>query len=56
MNLVMSESTIKVQLAEDLFRLVEQSAVFLTDSHKRMTKWLSVTGKKHSAHDKLYRL
>jgi len=56
LNLVMSESTNNLQLAEDLFGLIEQSAVFLTDSHKRMTTWMSVTGEKHSAHGKLYRL
>ncbi|CAI6365489.1 unnamed protein product [Macrosiphum euphorbiae] len=52
----MSESTNNLQLAEDLFGLIEQSAVFLTDSHKRMTTWMNVTGEKHSAHGKLYRL
>jgi len=56
LNLVMSESTYNVQLAKDLFGLIEQSAVFLTDSHKRMTTWMNVTGEKHSAHRKLYRL
>jgi len=49
----MSESTNNLQLAEDLFGLIEQSAVFLTDSHKRMPTWMSVTGEKHSAHGKL---
>jgi len=56
LNLVMSESTNNLQLTEHLFGLIEQSAVFLTDSHKRMTTWMSVTGEKHSAHEKLYRL
>jgi len=56
LNLVMSESTNNLQLAEDLFGLIEQSVVFLTDSHKRMTTWMNVTGEKHSAHGKLYRL
>jgi len=41
-------------LVEDLFGLIEQSAVFLTDSQKQMTTWMSVTGEKHFAHGKLY--
>jgi len=54
LNLVMSESTNNLQLEEDLFGLIEQSAVFLTDSHKRMTTWMNVTGEKLSAHGTLY--
>jgi hypothetical protein len=49
LNLVLSDFKNNLQMAEDLFGLVEQSAVFLIDSHKRMTKWMSITGEKHSA-------
>lgn len=34
--------------------MVEQTAVFLSDSYKRMENWKSVTGKNHSGHNKLY--
>lgn len=56
LNLVMSECSTDINLAEDLFGLVEQSAVFLSDSHKRMETWTSITSVKHTGHDKLYRL
>lgn len=52
----MSECSTDINLAEDLFGLVEQSAVFLSDSHKRMETWTSITSVKHTGHDKLYRL
>ncbi|XP_050064310.1 uncharacterized protein LOC126553187 [Aphis gossypii] len=56
LNLVMSECSTDINLAEDLFGLVEQSAVFLSDSHKRMETWTSITSVRHTGHDKLYRL
>jgi len=49
----MSECSTDISLAEDLFGLVEQSAVFLSDSHKRMETWTSITSVKHTGHDKL---
>ncbi|XP_050061585.1 zinc finger MYM-type protein 6-like [Aphis gossypii] len=54
LNLVICSTDIN--LAEDLFGLVEQSAVFLSDSHKRMETWTSITSVKHTGHDKLYKL
>lgn len=56
LNLVMTESTTQISLAENLFGLVETSAVFLSDSHKRMSAWMAITKVKHVAHNKLYRL
>ncbi|KAL4098359.1 hypothetical protein QTP88_022988 [Uroleucon formosanum] len=54
LNLTMEDSTKKIVEAENLFGLVEQTAVFLSDSYKRMEVWKSVTGKNHSGHNKLY--
>ena len=56
LNLMMEDSTKKIVEAENLFSLVEQTAVFLSDSYKRMEVWKSVTEKNHSGHNKLYRL
>jgi len=54
LNLTMEDSAKKIVEAENLFGLVEQTAVFLSDSYKRMEVWKSVTGKNHSGHNKLY--
>lgn len=56
LNLVVADSTVKLLQAENLFGLVEESAVFLSSSYKRMTVWEKETKKQHTAHDKLYRL
>jgi len=56
LNLVMTECTTNILPAEDVFGLVEQSSVFLSDSHKRMLIWTSITGNRNRAHDKLHRL
>jgi len=56
LNLVMTENTTYISHAENLFGLVETSAVFLSDSHKRMSAWMAITKVKHIAHNKLYRL
>lgn len=54
LNLVICDSTKTCLEAENLFGLVEQSAVFLSDSHKRMSYWKKCTGTNHSSHNKLY--
>nr|CAI5851138.1 unnamed protein product [Callosobruchus analis] len=56
LNLVVADSTVKVQQAENLFGLVEEPAVFLSSSYKRMAVWEKETKKQHTAHEKLYRL
>lgn len=56
LNLVVADSTVKLLQAENLFGLVEESAVFLSSLHKRMVVWEKETKRKHTAHDKLYRL
>lgn len=56
LNLVVADSTVKLLQAENLFGLVEESAVFLSSSHKRMAVWEKETKRKHTAHDKLYRV
>jgi hypothetical protein len=56
LNLTMEDSKKKIVETENLFGLVEQTAVFLSDSYKRMEVWKSVTEKNHSGHNKLYRL
>lgn len=38
-NLVMTECTTNILPAEDLFGLVEQSSIFLSNSHKRISIW-----------------
>jgi len=55
LNFVMTETTTQISLAENLFGLVGTSAVFLSDSHKRMSAWMAITKVKHVAHNKLYR-
>lgn len=39
LNLVVADSTMKLLQAEDLFGLVEETAVFLSSSHKRIAVW-----------------
>lgn len=56
LNIVMTECTTNILSAEDLFGLVEQSSIFLSDSHKRMSVCTSITGNRNQAHDKLHRL
>lgn len=56
LNLTMEDLTKKIVEDENIFGLVEQTSVFLSDSFKKMEFWKSVTGKNHSAHNKLYRL
>jgi len=56
LNLVMTECTTNILPTEDLFRLVEQSSVFLSDYHKRMSIWTSITRNRNQAHNKLHRL
>lgn len=56
LNIVMTESTTHISLAENLFGLVETLAVFLSDSHKMMSAWMAITKVKHVAHNKLYHL
>lgn len=50
LNLVVADSTVKLLQAENLFGLVEESAVFLSSSHKRMAVWEKETKRKHTAH------
>lgn len=56
LNLVVADSTVNLQQAENLFGLVEESAVFFSSSYKRMAVWEKETKKRHTAHEKLYRL
>ncbi|CAH0557837.1 unnamed protein product [Brassicogethes aeneus] len=56
LNLVVADSTVKLLQAENLFGLVEESALFLSSSHKRMAVWEKETKRKHTAHDKFYRV
>ncbi|KAL4148352.1 hypothetical protein QTP88_002616 [Uroleucon formosanum] len=56
LNLVMVDSTECCQNAEMLFGLVQQSATFLSDSHKRIKIWSDLTKKTHKCHDKLRKL
>ncbi|KAE9542505.1 hypothetical protein AGLY_003366 [Aphis glycines] len=54
-NLI-KNSTECCQNAEMLFGLVQQSATFLSDSHKRTKVWSDLTKKIHKCHDKLRKL
>jgi len=56
LNLVMTECTTNILPTEGLFGLVEQSSVFLSDSHKRISIWTSITRNRNQAHNKLHRL
>ncbi|KAL4101007.1 hypothetical protein QTP88_021028 [Uroleucon formosanum] len=56
LNLIMVDSTECCQNAEMLFGLVQQSATFLSDSHKRIKVWSDLTKKTHKCHDKLRKL
>jgi len=56
LNLVMVDSTECCQNAKMLFGLVQQSATFLSDSHKRTKVWSDLTKKTHKCHDKLRKL
>lgn len=54
LNLVIVDSSECCQNAENLFRLVQQSATFLSDSYKRMKAWTDLTKQTHKSHDKLW--
>ncbi|XP_008178490.1 zinc finger MYM-type protein 1-like [Acyrthosiphon pisum] len=56
LNLVMVDSSECCKNAEFLFGLVQQSATFLLDSHKRMKVWSDLTKQTHKSHDKLRKL
>nr|XP_018915260.1 PREDICTED: uncharacterized protein LOC109042787 [Bemisia tabaci] len=56
LNLVITDCTANFELLEDLLGLVQDSAVFLSNSHKKMDIWRQQTGKRHKKHDKLYTL
>lgn len=56
LNLVMVDSSEYCKNAEFLFGLVQQSATFLLDSHKRMKVWSDLTKQTHKSHDKLRKL
>lgn len=45
LNLVISDSSENSLLTENLYGLVEETAVFLSNSHKRMNIWKKQTGK-----------
>lgn len=56
LQLVIGDSTKKCRYAEDLFGLVEESALFIRQSHKRTLIWSKEVKKVHSSHGKLRRL
>jgi hypothetical protein len=56
LNLVMVDSSECCKNAEFLFGLVQQSATFLLDSHKRMKVWSDLTKQTHKSHNKLRKL
>lgn len=53
LQLILADS---IDSEDDLFGLVEETSVFLSASHKRMSVWEEATKKKHRGHDKLYRI
>jgi hypothetical protein len=56
LNLVIGDSTAACSIAENLFGLVEESAVFISQSYKRTTIWTNEVKKEHDVHAKLRRL
>ncbi|KAL4100932.1 hypothetical protein QTP88_020957 [Uroleucon formosanum] len=56
LNLVMVDSSKCCKNAEFLFGLVQQSATFLLNSHKRMKGWSDLTKQTRKSHDKLRKL
>lgn len=56
LDLVVADSTVKVQQAENLFGLVEESSVFLSSSYIRMQIWERETKKQQTTHEEFYRL
>lgn len=56
LNLVLADSTGKILQSENLFGLVQETAVFLSTSCKRMAVWQKETKKEHRGHAKLYKL
>lgn len=56
LNLVIGDSTATCRTAENLFGLVEESAVFISQSYKRTTVWTNEAKKEHVVHAKLRRL
>ena len=56
LNLVIIDSVKSSLAAENLFGLLESSAVFLSDSHKRIDVWNKLTKCSYKGHDKLQRL
>ena len=56
LTLVMTDSTSHSIKAEKLFGLVQQVAIFLSDSCKRMSVWQNLTQTTKKGHEKSYRL
>lgn len=56
LNLVVADSTVNLLQAENLFGLVEEMAVFLSSSYKRIAVREKETKSKHKAHEKMQRL
>lgn len=45
LNLVITDSSENCSISENLYGLVEETAVFLSNSHKRINFWKEQTGK-----------
>lgn len=56
LNLVVADATVHCLQAENLFGLVEETACFLDESHKRMNIWKKQTKERYAGSQQLYRL